>query len=1344
MNDPASQSVVPELNGRNWRQWFIRMENYLRIYGLWDVTCTDSFDNAQVKKEWTEKEQFNYERMQQARCRIVNTMNEEYSGYVNHCKTAHQAWQTLKDLYRNSSSLRESELRDRLVRTRKTSEQSVDQYINSIMITVDELRQLDIELTEEEITNVILEGLPSSYHTIVLVLKHYHEKLTVARVRQSLCYEECYQRRGRLYLSHESEEPDLATASEAITTRCQFCQKTGHILNQCHRFKAAYPPKTVSSNRKDKPMCLVAKTNQTKAKDQNHWVIDSGASWHMTGTKEVLDPNSLTSFTGSIEIADGTLLRGEMMGSATINLPNEDCKAVTLKNVVYVPGLKANLLSVPCMTNNGATVSFDNECCTIRQEDNTIKANLDQSNNYCLTASAKTWHERLGHISSERIKKLKVPYQMTEICEPCMENKQSATKFKKKDYEYKPLDLLYMDVVGPIHPETPAGQRYFLSVLDHATKTSMIYLMSSKGSTGKYVRTAINAFEQKVAGKRTVKAIRTDLGQEFLGTKLAEFLADRGITHEKTAGYTPQQNDAERLHRDIREHASAMLNATNLPNKYWGEAVRAYVHCRNRVPPSLGEDSKSPLEKLSGSKQSIKHLRVFGCEAWVLKPKEKVNGKFDKRSEKGIFIGYENSSTYRVLLSNRLVTSRNVKFNERRMGDYTRPTTHDEITPYTEDLINEPDQWEQSSEESETENNDELHTAETSSETPDTVEYPANNQPNNQRYNLRPNRQTNFRAYKSHVLTDKFDGYQQAMRRPDQELWKEAIQNELDALSKMRTWEVCELPQNRKPIGSKWIFRIKRDSYGNILKYKARLVALGCHQKPGIDYDEIYASVVSKTGLRIFLAMVNQLNLHLYQLDIETAFLNADLHDEIYLRIPEGFNTNSQNQAVKLNRSLYGLKQAPRAWNEELTTTLKKLGFTLIEVDQSILMCKTDQGVCYLCFYVDDILIASQQIKLIETIKNLIKSKYKATDLGEAKHFLGLTIKRNRIEKSMNIEQTGKVNDYLKQHGVTEAKEKETPLSVPLHNQPEDDVIEQENYQKIVGQLQYLGATTRPDIAQAASVLARFNQHPTKVHWNAIRGTLKYLNSSRELVMTYKGTDENTEDHIQITAYSDADYASNSDNRRSRTGFAIIVLGSLVSWQSKLQTTIANSTTEAEYQAACSAIKESLWIRNLIKQMLQPKTITVTILMDNQSALRLMKNPQSVTQAKHIDVQHHFIRERAMREEIELRYCSTENMWADYLTKTVPAPKFKQCLKNLGLSMEKNMLSGSVKMTDCPQSFQHALYQPENPPNEAGPVVQDPNSDKLEGQLTEKLVERAEGVQETRVSPPKQKYGTAS
>ena len=752
MTDPAGAAAVPELNGRNWRQWFIRMENYLRIYGLWEVSCTEPDLKSAENEEWDEKQKITLQCIQQARCRIINSVNEEYSGHVNHCNTAHEAWRILKDLYQNSSSMRESELRDRLAKTRKKHDQTIDQYMNGIVSIVDELRQVNVDLSEEEVSHAVLDGLPDNYHMVVLTLKHYHEKLTLARVRLSLCYEETYQRKARAFMTQEAEEncpPPPVQYNRG--PKCQFCHKPGHTLSNCKRFKAAYPPKGPANNaHMDSMMSLMAAIGQTPHNENRSWIIDSGASWQMTGEKTHIDVSTAEETNMTIQIADGTYLKSELSGKVTLHLNDEQGTTVTLNKVLYVPGLTANLLSVTCMTQNGATVSFKNGKCTIKQGQQTLHARLDSRDNYCLAATAKIWHERLGHIHSERIKQLGVPHQMKEPCESCIENKQSATKFKTKEYEYQPLDLLYMDVVGPIHPETPAGQRYFLSVLDHSTKTSLIYLMNSKGSTGKYARLAINTLEQKAANNAKVKAIRTDLGQEFLGNKLSDFLSERGIIHEKTAGYTPQQNDAERLHRDLREHASTMLNSTQLPNKYWGESVRAYCHVRNRVPPTHGTDRRPPLEKLTNKRQNIDHLRVFGCKAWVLKPESKIAGKFDTRSEKGVFIGYENTGTYRVLLSNRLVTSHHVRFNEEKMGEYTRDPA-DTVTPYQEDLITEPDQWELSSSESEEdEPRGEI----------DNITASENNKQemNNQRYNLRPNRQTNFTAYIADPLPDKFDG----------------------------------------------------------------------------------------------------------------------------------------------------------------------------------------------------------------------------------------------------------------------------------------------------------------------------------------------------------------------------------------------------------------------------------------------------------------------------------------------------------------------------------------------------------------------------------------------------------
>eukprot|EP00963_Diacronema_lutheri_P014467 scaffold2931_cov1286-Pavlova_lutheri.AAC.1 len=416
-------------------------------------------------------------------------------------------------------------------------------------------------------------------------------------------------------------------------------------------------------------------------------------------------------------------------------------------------------------------------------------------------------------------------------------------------------------------------------------------------------------------------------------------------------------------------------------------------------------------------------------------------------------------------------------------------------------------------------------------------------------------------------------------------------------------------------------------------------------------------------------------------MDVETAFLNAELEDEVYLQIPYGLIEEQKSaQVLKLNRSLYGLKQAPRAWFQELTKTLTDLNFICIQLDQSVLKCKADGTIIYICFYVDDILIASLDPESINQVKQLIKKKYKITDMGEAKHFLGMTIIRNRPERKMILHQINKVSNYVQQNGIESSKVQSIPINVPLNDDSQEEAINHLHYQKICGQLQYLSGTTRPDICHAASALARYNAKPKKTQWNALRGTLKYLHGTESHALVYEATDEDVRDQIKIITHSDADYASDKDSRRSRTGFVIQVMGSLVAWQSKMQPTISISTTEAEYQAATAAVKETLWIKNYLQQLLEPRNISAKIYMDNQSALRLIQNPQSVTRAKHIDVQHHFLRERAIREEVKFEYCPTNEMNADYLTKQVPLEKFKMCISNIGMKKPSEAeLSGSVE-----------------------------------------------------------------
>ena len=189
---------------------------------------------------------------------------------------------------------------------------------------------------------------------------------------------------------------------------------------------------------------------QLKTDNEDTWIIDSGATWHMTGNKNYLGVSTIEDYESMIVIADGSQLRSECRGKVRLTLKDEQSPLVELENVPYIPGLATNLLSVNCMVSKGATVNFKRGMCTIWHNQMKPQAKANKSANYCLQATTKTWHQRLGHVHAERLRKLKVQYKMTDTCETCIANKQSATKFQSEACDYKPLDLLYRDLVGPI------------------------------------------------------------------------------------------------------------------------------------------------------------------------------------------------------------------------------------------------------------------------------------------------------------------------------------------------------------------------------------------------------------------------------------------------------------------------------------------------------------------------------------------------------------------------------------------------------------------------------------------------------------------------------------------------------------------------------------------------------------------------------------------------------------------------------------------------------------------------------------------------------------------------------
>ena len=505
----------------------------------------------------------------------------------------------------------------------------------------------------------------------------------------------------------------------------------------------------------------------------------------------------------------------------------------------------------------------------------------------------------------------------------------------------------------------------------------------------------------------------------------------------------------------------------------------------------------------------------------------------------------------------------------------------------------------------------------------------------------------------------------QALASEEAPMWRTAMDSEYASLMALNTWELGDLPDGVKPLPCMWLYSRKFDGLGNLERHKARLVVLGNQQQKGIDYNEVFAPTSKHTTMRTLLSLVASEDMELHQLDVKTAFLHGDLEEDIWMLQPPGYEQGGPRVACHLRKALYGLKQAPRAWHNRLKQELEKIGFTPSEADPGLYVMTMKLSNVFVLAYVDDILIAGKDKAMVEQVKTVLASVFDVHDKGPANIFVGLEITRDRDKRTLTISQRRMTMDLVTKYGLADAKPKATPLAAgtrltSVEGEPLDTTVH--HYSELIGSLLYVAVCTRPDISQPVGALSRYMSKPTVTHWNLARGVVRYLASTPNTGITYSASGGD------LLGYCDADFAGDIDSRRSTTGFIFLLNGGPISWQSKLQVTVAASTTEAEYMAASAAAKEALYLRKLFQDF-GYGSIAVPIHIDNQAALTLLKNPISSVRSKHIDVTHHFVRERVARKEIEFSYINTEKMVADIMTKALPERAFKACCSGMGLSV---------------------------------------------------------------------------
>ena len=968
---------------------------------------------------------------------------------------------------------------------------------------------------------------------------------------------------------------------------------------------------------------------------------------------------------------------------------------LTLEDALYVPTFTSHILSVGCFLsspNNGitlsstiATLSVGMSSVPLQRSGNLVWLLTGSSSSHSAPVlpvaptsstaapspppvSLSLLHDRLGHAGVDecvRVAKeqgLKLSGGMDLQCEDCdvaKLRKLPITAQATRD-AVQPGAIIHCDLKGPLDVSYN-GSRWAAVFVDQATRATVTISMATKDKLPDALRDAIVQFATLVPNYsiRVKGIVHSDSEAVFLSHAMKAVLADNGLSLRASPPHTPQRNGiAERAIQSLFDKVRVLLMQAKLPRSLWPVALQhaTYLHNYAHHVSSLG--NRSPVCILTGTQPSLAMLRRFGAAVYV-RVDDVVRQDLDPKGKLGVYVGHNTvSNSHRVMMQKgsklSFISSIHVSFHENTLGYAAPPTSSSPSVPATAARVKK------------------------------TITPVAPPQPvppaaptKDPLLDFEDDDGASVHVAAAYSPSPLPTTYQQAVSGADAVHWQAAIAAEINSLNNNGTFLVtktADVGEGCKTLSSRWVFNIKSSNEG--YKYKARLVARGDRQRPGVDFNEVYAPVMNASTLRAMLAIAAVKDYELDNMDAVTAFLNAPVDTELYLSPPEGFAV-APGHVLRLQKSLYGLRQSPRAWNATLHAWMISYGLRQSEIDSCLYYIPNR---LWIAFWVDDFLVMAVDAVVKNAFKDAISARFDMKDLGAAKTFLGMEVVRDRGARKLTVTAINYTNDILLRYGMSDSRPVATPLPTRtiLSTATEDAALLHPSipYRGIVGSLLYLAMWVRPDISFAVSQLARFQSCPSEEHYVAAKHLLRYVKGTVQQGITYSATPRSSsplgiskmQDRTQVLhGYVDASWGEDMDTRRSQTGFAFMFGNAAISWGSRLQTTVATSSTDAEYLALSDAVKEGLYLRNLFVDLLSKPAASVPILEDNQSTIRQVLNLQSSKRSKHIDIRHHFIKQCALGKEIVMEYVPTGEQIADCLTK---------CLDRVKVSLFRQMILG--------------------------------------------------------------------
>jgi len=1035
------------------------------------------------------------------------------------------------------------------------------------------------------------------------------------------------------------------------------------------------------------------------------WIIDSGATDHMTGNRGIM--SSFSSTSNSVVLADGS--RKPIRGSGSVLTS----PSLPLSSVFYLPDFPYNLLSVSKITKllNCSVTFFPSYCIfqdlvtrktigTGRESNGLYAMELASDQVACIsTVSALESHCRLGHPSLP-VLKLLVPSlgSLSSLdCESCQLGKHHRVSYPSRvnNRVGQLFDLVHSDVWGPCPIVSKLGFKYFVSFVDDYSRVTWIYLLKSRSDVFPTFKIFLSEIQNQF--KTNIKILRSDNAKEYLDTKFSNFLAQSGILHQSSCIYTPQQNGvAERKNRHLLDVARTLLFHRQVPKEFWGDAILTACYLINRIPSSVLQN-KIPYT-LMYPNTPLFHLppKKFGSMCFVHNFSPHKN-KLDPRSHKGIFLGYSRTQKgYRCFIPSlrRYVLSADVTFFEHQSGHCSSvppvPSDSYDYLTLRETVFQQVDSLADNSTGTDPQRLRgplQVYTRRhapapvplsTSTSGPaSSTTVPLSENSDDRLIALRKGKRTctlhplsNFVSY-SHLSSSfksfisSLDSYSvpktvsEALSMPG---WVQAMKDEMAALEHNETWDLVSIPPGKKVVGCKWVYTVKLNPDGTLARLKARLVAKGFSQVYGLDYLDTFSPVAKMTSVRLLISLATTHHWPLHQLDIKNAFLNGILDEEVYMAQPPGFVAHGESMKVcKLKKTIYGLKQSPRAWFCRFASTVQDFGLHRSEKDHSVFWRLHNGKRILLVVYVDDIVITGDDTIGIVSLKKHLHERFQTKDLGSLKYFLGIEVAKSK--KGVHLSQRKYVLDMLSEAGMLGCRSIDSPMDVNVKLLPDQGELLEDvgRYRRLVGKLNYL-TITRPDITFAVSVVSQFLSAPRTGHMDAVLRILRYLKKTPGKGLLYSD-----QGHARVAGFSDADWAGCPIDRRSTTGYCVFFGGNLVSWKSKKQSVVSRSSAESEYRAMANVTLEMIWIKDLLTEVGLSPEGPMNLYGDNQAAIHIAENPVFHERTKHIEVDCHIVRRKIVDKIINTRHVSTGHQLADILTKPLGKTRVDFICDKLGM-----------------------------------------------------------------------------